>query len=59
MAISNEDKQWLERFYTDYERMSGKQRPDNWLERGERILTGQRKPCGWKTEGLSTVKFDD
>lgn len=60
IVISQEiDIEFLEKFYAEYEKLSGKPRPVDWVERGTKVLTGQRKPCGWKTEGLAKQKFED
>lgn len=47
------DLKWIEDFYEENERLSGRPRPEDYLERGKRILERRNNPVGWKTEGLT------
>lgn len=45
MILSDEDLIWAEQFYKHMEQNDKKyKRPDDWLERAERIIYGKRKP---------------
>ena len=55
------DFNWVESFYTDLENnLTGYKRPDNYLERANKLVSKQRKPvnCGhlsytWEMSNLS------
>lgn len=52
--ILPDDIAFIEKFYAENERLSGRKRPDDYIERGLRIIYGKRKPCGWRQEGLAS-----
>ena len=53
--MNRSDIDWIERFYSDFERASGRKRPADYVERGLRVLNGKRKPCRNNTEGLTKL----
>lgn len=42
-GLSDEDREWVEQFYTEWERTSGYSRPVDYLDRALRVLRGDLK----------------
>lgn len=57
--LSDEDLQWVEEFYAEWERGSGFKRPDNYIERAYKVLTGQRNTVRQQSEGKTGYFRED
>ncbi len=47
------DEEWIEYFYSDWERVTGETRPADYKERAYRVLNGKRKTVQNQFEGIT------
>ena len=52
------EREWIEQFYSDFERNSGRKRPIDYKERAFKILTKQRKPIRAQKSGKGWIDYE-